>query len=570
MATSKSSLREYIPKFWICLKDYSLSVFKKDLFAGITVGIVALPLAMAFAIAAGLSPEKGLYTAIVAGFLISFLGGSRVQIGGPTGAFVIIIAGIIQREGYEGLVLATAIAAILVILAGICRLGTWIKFIPYPLVTGFTSGIAVIIFTSQIKDFLGLNMGVIPVNFLQQWSAYFNSIYTLDWTTTCISLGSLGTILAIRRFIPKLPWGIVAIILATVVCWVFHLPVMTLEDRFGEIPRVLPFPHLPTFHITLAKLQSLIPDALVIAFLISIESLLSAIVADGMTGYRHKSNCELIAQGCANLGSLAFMGIPATGAIARTATNIKSGAQTPIAGIIHALTLFFILLIFAPLVGKIPLAALSAVLIMVAWNMSEISSFRRLLKAPLGDVAVLLITFTLTVLIDLTIAVQVGVVLAAFLFIKRMSEMSSKIEITRMFVEETEEFPEKKDPDAIAKKLVPEGIEIYEINGPLFFGVADHLKDLLLNIEKPPKVFILRMRKVPIIDATGLHALKEFYYKCKKRNTTLILSGISGQPKESLQKYGLEKIIGSENIFPHIDLALQGAKKYIENTPKDL
>lgn len=563
---AQDAFKAYIPKSWICLKDYSWDFFKKDLIAGITVGIVALPLAMAFAIASGLGPEKGLYTAIIAGFLISLLGGSRVQIGGPTGAFVVIVAGVVQKQGYEGLVLATMIAAVLVVLMGLFRLGKWIKFIPYPLVTGFTSGIAVIIFSSQFKDFFGLRMETVPANFLEQWGAYFNTLPTIDIPTAILGFGTLGLIIVIRRYFPVIPWGIAAIVLATGVCWVFQLPVETIAERFGEIPRALPSPSLPDFHLNLDKLQALIPDGLVIAFLIAIESLLSAIVADGMTGQKHKSNCELVAQGIANLGSMIFSGLPATGAIARTATNVKTGAKTPIAGMIHAITLFLIMLLFAPLVGKIPLPALSAVLIMVAWNMSEISSFRRLLKAPLGDVVVLLTTFFLTVLIDLTVAVQVGIILAAFLFVKRMSDLSTKISVTPLFEEKTEEYPEKKDPDAISKKNVPPGVEIYEINGPFFFGVADHLKDLLLNFEKPPKVFILRMRKVPIIDATGLHALKEFYFKCKKRNTILILSGVIGQPKESITKYGLAEIIGEQNIFPHIDLALNQAKKLVSFT----
>ena len=558
-----TAIQGYIPKFWICLKDYSWGVFKKDLSAGVTVGIVALPLAMAFAIASGTRPEQGLYTAIIAGLLISLLGGSKVQIGGPTGAFVVIVAGIIQREGYEGLVFATLIAAVLLLIMGLCRLGTWIKFIPYPLVTGFTSGIAVIIFSSQLKDFLGLKVGVVPLNFLEQWGAYFQALPTIDITTSCVGIGTLGMILVIRRFIPALPWGIAAIVLVTCICWGFQLPVETITERFGEIPRVLPKPSLPTLHLSFQQLHALFPDAMVIAFLIAIESLLSAIVGDGMTGGRHKSNCELVAQGFANIGSMFFSGIPATGAIARTAMNVKTGGKTPMAGIFHAVTLFLIMLLFAPLVGKIPMPALSAVLIMVAWNMSEIGSFRRLLKAPIGDVAVLLTTFFLTVIIDLTVAVQVGIILAAFLFMKRMSDLSTRVSVTPMFEEREDDYAEKKDPDAISKKLVPPGVEVYEITGPFFFGVADYLKDVLLNLEKPPKVFILRMRKVPVIDATGMHSLKKFYFKCKKSNTTLILSGIQGQPKEAIKKYSLESLIGKENIFPYIDLALNWADELV-------
>lgn len=553
----------FIPKSWICLKEYSWNIFRKDLLAGMTVGIVALPLAMAFAIASGVGPEKGLYTAIIAGFLISLLGGSRVQIGGPTGAFVVIVYGVIQRQGYDGLVLATLIAGILLLIVGFCRLGTLIKFIPYPLVTGFTSGIAVIIFSSQIKDFLGLDMGKVPADFLEQWGVYFQSLGTFDGMTFAVAAGTLGTIIAIRYFIPSIPWGIAGIVLATLVCILFQLPVETIASRFGAIPRTLPIPTLPEFHISLEKLHSLIPDAVVIAFLAGIESLLSAIVADGMTGGRHKSNCELVAQGFANIGSMFFGGIPATGAIARTATNIKSGAKTPVAGMIHAVTLFFIMLIFAPLVGKIPLAALSAVLVMIAWNMSEVGHFRRLLKAPVGDVAILLTAFFLTILVDLTVAVEVGMILAAFSFMKRMSDLSPKISGIQM-MKENEESIALKDPDTISKKHVPEKVEVYEINGPFFFGVADSLKDILHNIEKAPKVFILRMRNVSVIDATGMHALREFYDKCKKDQTTLILSGIKGEIARSLKKFGVVELIGSKNIVPHIDDALKRARELLK------
>ncbi len=551
-------IKPFVPKSWICLREYSWNTFRHDLIAGLTVGVVALPLAMAFAIASGVEPERGLYTAIVAGFLISLLGGSRFQIGGPTGAFVVIIYGIIQRQGYDGLVFATLIAAALLIIAGLFRLGTLIKFIPYPLVTGFTSGIAVIIFSSQIKDFFGLKIAAVPSSFLGQWDLYFKCFPTFDGVTFGVAATTLGIILIVRKYIPSLPWGITAIALATATCIIFQLPVETIASRFGEIPRLLPTPKLPSFHLSLQSLQNLLPDALVIAFLAGVESLLSAVVADGMTGGRHKSNCELVAQGIGNIGSIFFGGIPATGAIARTATNIKTGGKTPVAGMIHAITLFLIILAFAPLVGKIPLPALSAVLMMVAWNMSEITHFRHLLKAPLGDVAVLLTVFLLTVFVDLTVAVEIGMILAAFLFMKRMSDLSPKVS-TAIQVEEEEE----KDRDAISKKHIPPHTEVYEITGPFFFGVADSLKDILHNLEKPPKVFILRMRHVPIIDASGMHALKEFYYKCQKDNTILLLSGVKDRPLESLKKFGLADLIGRKNIFPHIDAALKHASVLI-------
>ncbi len=558
--------KEFIPKSVTCFKDrYDRAAFKSDLFAGVTVGLVSLPLAMAFAIASGVGPERGLYTAIVAGFLISLLGGSRVQIGGPTGAFVVIVYGIVQRQGYEGLVVATLIAAVILIIMGFSRLGVWIKYIPYPLTVGFTSGIALMIFSSQMKDFFGLNMQTVPVDFLAKWQAYIQAFPTWDMLTCGVGLGTLLLIALIRRFFPLIPWGIAAIILPTLICWVFDLPVETIYTRFGEMPRLLPAPSLPSFSLSWPAIQSLIPDAITIALLAGIESLLSAVIADGMTGGRHRSNGELVAQGVANLGSVIFGGIPATGAIARTATNIKTGAKTPMAGMIHAATLFLLILAFAPAVGQIPLAALSAVLIMVAWNMSEVAHVRHLLRAPLGDVAVLFTAFFLTVLVDLTTAVEVGMILAALLFMKRMSDLSHVVTLAPLLQQEEGEFSEKSDPDAISRKQVPQGVEVYEIDGPFFFGVADHLKDILHNMAAPPKVFILRMRKVPVLDASGLHALSELYLKCKRDRTTLILSGVKGQPAKSLKKFGLEMSIGHENIFPHIDLALKRAKELVRD-----
>ncbi|MGE5195944.1 MAG: SulP family inorganic anion transporter [Anaerolineae bacterium] len=565
MSKKTTFFQEFIPKSFICLRDhYSWQIFKKDLIAGVTVGVVALPLAMAFAIASGVSPEKGLYTAIVAGFLTSLLGGSRVQIGGPTGAFVVIVYDVIQRHGYEGLCLATLIAAVFLILLGLFRLGTLIKYIPYPLTTGFTSGIAVLIFSSQIKDFFGLQMGSVPSGFIEKWQAYFYALPSWHLPTFCVASASLACILMIRRLIPVVPWGIATIVLMTFFCSVFDIQVETIASRFGGIPRSFPTPTFPSFSLSLDTLHALIPDAITIALLAGIESLLSAVVADGMSGGRHKSNCELVAQGLANIGSIAFGGIPATGAIARTATNVKTGARTPVAGMIHALTLALIILFFAPLVSRIPLAALSAVLVMVAWNMSEVGHFRHLFKAPGADVAVLLTAFLLTVFVDLTVAVEVGMILAAFFFMKKMSDFSGVVSVTSVFREEIEEFPEKSDPDAIMKKKVPEGIEVYEVEGPFFFGVADHLKDVLQNIEYPPRVFILRMRKVPFLDASGLAALKEFYHKCQKEGSLLILSGIRSEPAVLLKKYGLEELIGKKNIYPHIDAALKRASEFLK------
>ncbi len=557
----KKKWHDFVPKSVICLfkERYSLAIFRKDLQAGVTVGIVALPLAMAFAIASGMPPERGIFTAVIAGFLISLLGGSRFQIGGPTGAFVVIVYDIVLREGYSGLIAATLIASVLLIVMGLCRLGTWIKFIPYPLVIGFTAGIAVIIFSSQLKDFLGLSIGQLPGDFIGKWKAVLHALPTWDPTTFAVGAGTLGVIALVRRFIPYIPWGIISIILATLVTWIWQLPVDTIAMRFGEIPRMLPFPTLPGLPASFEGWQRLVPDAITIAFLAGIESLLSAVVADGMAGGRHKSNCELVAQGFANLGSCVFGGIPATGAIARTATNVKTGGKTPVAGMIHAATLFLIVLAFAPIVSMIPMAALSAVLLMIAWNMSEIDRFRHLLKAPLGDVAVLLSAFCLTVMVDLTVAIEVGMILAAFLFMKRTSELSNVVSFDKLTEEQ-----EEKDPDAISKKKVPPHTEVYEINGPFFFGTADSLQNILPNLELPPKVFILRMRKVPAIDATGLHALEDFFDKCNRTGTVLLLSGVKGKLAEEFKKFGVEKKIGKQNIFPHIDDALKRADEIVK------
>lgn len=554
--------REFIPKSLLYLRaGYTLSTFRKDLVAGVTVGIIALPLAMAFAIASGTTPDRGLFTAIIAGFLISALGGSRVQIGGPTGAFVVIVYGIIQRTGYEGLALSTLLAALFLILFGLFKLGSWIKYVPHPLITGFTTGIAVLIFSSQIKDFFGLNMGIPPAPFLEKWAAYAAASGSVHIPTLLLSLSTFAIILFVRRWTPKIPWGIAAIVLATFFSWVFDLPVETIQSKFGQIPNQLPIPSWPSFHIPEGKFSEVILDAVAIAFLGGIESLLSAVIGDGMIGGRHKSNCELVAQGIANIGSILFGGIPATGAIARTATNVKTGAQTPMAGMIHALTLFAIILFFAPVVSLIPLGGLAAVLMMVAWNMSEIDHFVHLFKAPIGDVAILLTAFLLTVFVDITVAISFGMILASFLFMKRMSQFSKTISLTLLFHESQDEFPEKDDPDAISKKELPPGVEVYEIQGPFFFGAADMLQDLLANFEKAPKVFILRMRHVPMIDASGMNALREFYQKCRRQNTSLLLSGIHGQTEKDLKKFGLAPLIGEDQIFPHIDAALAKARE---------
>lgn len=550
---------EFIPESVQSLYNgYGLATFRKDLLAGITVGVVALPLAMAFAIASGVTPERGLITAVIAGFLISLLGGSKVQIGGPTGAFVVIIYDIIQRQGYEGLVIATLLAAFILITIALCRLGSLIKFIPYPLVTGFTTGIAVLIFTSQVKDFFGLQITKEPSVFLEKWPVYLQHAGTWNSHALVISLSTLLLIILLRRFAPRLPWGILSIGIVTFISVALKLPVETIASRFGQIPSSFPMPSFSVFHFQYEDLAMLIPDAITIAFLAGIESLLSAVVADGMIGGRHRSNCELFGQGIANLGSIIFGGIPATGAIARTATNVKTGGCTPVAGMVHAVVVFLIVYFFAPYVSLIPLPALAAVLMVVAWNMSELHHFRHLLKAPKGDVVVLLSAFLLTILVDLTVAVEVGMILAAFLFMKRMSDVSKVTQLAPILEEAMDETP-ITDKQSIQKKTIPAHVEVYEINGPFFFGVADSLKVVLDTMERPPKVFILRMRKVPVIDATGLHALGEFFLNCEKNNTHLLLSGVKETVKEKIKKFGLLEKIGEENVFYQIDSALKRA-----------
>ena len=550
------------PKLLTCLKSgYGTSAFLNDLVAGTTVSIVAVPLAIAFAIVSGVEPIRGIYTAVIGGFLISLLGGSRVQIGGPTGAFVVIIFSVIQNHGYDGLVIVTLMAGVMLIAMGIGRFGRVIKYIPYPVTTGFTSGIALIIFSSQIKDFFGLQMEQVPADFLFKWVEYVVHLKTVNFSAFFLAVLSTLIIILIRKHNPKIPGSMLTVIGMSFIVWYFNLPVETVESRFGEIKGALPSFYVP--EITLQKIRLLLPEALTVALLAAIESLLSAVVADGMTGDKHHSDSELIAQGVANIFSVSFGGIAATGAIARTVTNIKMGGKTPIAGIIHALLLLLYLLALGSLVGKIPLCVLAAILIVVAWNMAEIDHFRHMLMAPRSDVVVMLSVFLLTVLVDLTIAVQFGVVLASLLFIRRMSEVSNIVATSKM-LENGIDMQAENDPDTISKKDVPDGVEVYEINGPFFFGIADKLMDVLEVVEAHPKIFILRMRKVPVIDATALHALEEFYFKCQRHHIVLILSGVRENLLYTIRKMGLDRIIGQENISSHIDDALSRARKIIE------
>ena len=452
------------PKLLSTLKGYTRQQFFADLIAGLIVGIVALPLAIAFAIASGVSPEKGIFTAIVAGFIISALGGSRVQIGGPTGAFIVIVYGIVQKFGVDGLIIATFIAGVMLILMGLVRLGSVIKFIPHPLIVGFTSGIALIIFSSQMKDLFGFSMGKVPAEFIGKWSAYFASADTVNIYSVLIASFTVILVFGLRKVTSKVPGSIIAIILSTLAVYYFKLPVNTIGTQFGDIPSSLPAPVIP--HIDLKAIKELIQPAFTIALLGGIESLLSAVVADGMIGGNHRSNTELIAQGTANIFSSVFGGIPATGAIARTATNIKNGGRTPVAGMTHAVTLLLILLFFGKLASLIPMACLAGILITVAYNMSEWKSFMALLKGPKEDVLVLLSTFFLTVLVDLTVAIEIGMVLAAFLFMRKMM-VASKVNISSMSGEE-----DPDDPKAISRYKVPGGVEVFEITGPFFFGAA--------------------------------------------------------------------------------------------------
>ena len=531
----------FVPKSLLCFREgYTRATLTRDVTAGIVVGIVALPLALAFAIASGVPPERGLYTAIIAGFLISALGGSRVQIGGPTGAFVVIVYGIVTKYGYEGLVVCTLLAGVILILMGLARMGALIKFIPYPVVTGFTSGIAVIIFSSQVKDFLGLDMGAVPPEFVEKWVTFGEHFHSINLSALGVALGTLLVLVVWPRISRVVPAPFVAMILATVAVQLFALPVETIGSRFGGIPSALPHPRWPD--IPWQNMRELVSPAITIALLAAIESLLSAVVADGMIGTRHKSNMELVAQGVGNIGSAIFGGIPATGAIARTATNVRTGGRTPLAGMVHAVTLVLILLFAGQWAAKIPLAALAAILVMVSYHMSEWRSFAGLLRAPKSDIIVLILTFGLTVFVDLTVAVQVGVVAASLLFMKRMSEVTQVEGVST----ELSDASATDDPDEItqvlerrrtlAGRLIPPGVEIYEVNGPFFFGAADKIKDLMGGIDKPPKFFILRMRHVPAIDATGIHALEQLALKCRKQGTELILSEVREQPRAALSR----------------------------------
>jgi SulP family sulfate permease len=550
----------WLPKTFTTLRGYTGAQLVSDLQAGVIVGIVAIPLALAFAIASGVPPERGLVTAVVAGFLISLLGGSRVQIGGPTGAFVVIVSGIVARYGLDGLTICTVLAGILLVAMGLARFGGAIKFIPYPVVTGFTSGIAIIIFSSQVKDLLGLTMGAVPGPFVAKWGALGQAFATVSVPAVGVSLGSLLILVAWPKVSRRIPAPIVAILAASVAVAAFGIPVETLGSRFGEIHAAIPAPKLPD--VTLERVRELFSPALTVALLAAIESLLSAVVADGMIGSRHKSNVELVGQGIANIASGLFGGMPATGAIARTATNVKNGGRTPVAGMAHAVTVLLVLVFLGKWARYIPLATLAAILTIVSYHMSEWRSFANLFKTPRGDVAVLLTTFLLTVLIDLTIAVQVGVVLAAFLFIKRMADVTNVGAVTR----ELADAPDgtmNEDADGVARRRIPDGVEVYEVNGAFFFGAADKIKDVLQFVARKPKVFILRMRNVPIMDASGLRVLDDLFESFAKQGIRFVIAGIQEQPLAALVRAGKLEEYGRDNFVGSLDDALATARRHI-------
>lgn len=528
----------YLPKLVTVLREgYGARQFRADLVAGLTVAIVALPLAMALAIASGTSPEKGLHTAIIAGFLVSALGGSRVQIGGPTAAFIPVVFNVIERFGYGGLVLCTLLAGLILIAAGLLRVGALMRYMPQPVVTGFTAGIAVTIFLSQVKDALGLPIDQLPGEFLERLQAYGRHIGEVDPATVALTLGCLALIIGLRRWRPAWPGFLLAVVAGSLVAALAALPVATIGSVHGAIPSALPvfaFPEIP-----FARTAELLPSALTIAFLAGVESLLSAVVADGMTGGRHRSNCELVAQGIANVGSALFGALPATGAIARTATNVRAGGRTPVAGILHAGFLLLFMLVLAPLMAWVPLPALAAVLLMVAWNMSEVERFRHLMKAPVGDRVVLLVTFGLTVAFDLTVAIQVGVVLAAFQFMHRMGEVVALETDIELFDEDRDDLAGGGAPDQ--RDQLPPGVAAFRISGPLFFAVANRLDTVLDQYPERPALFILRLRLVPLIDASGAQALVEFLDRCRRMGTGVILSGLQAQPASVMIGMGLNR-----------------------------
>ncbi|MBE6287242.1 MAG: sulfate permease [Mediterranea massiliensis] len=557
---------EFKPKLYSALKNYSKELFMADLMAGIIVGIVALPLAIAFGIASGVSPEKGIITAIIAGFIISMLGGSKVQIGGPTGAFIVIIYGIIQQYGEAGLIVATLMAGVILILLGIFKLGTVIKFIPYPIIIGFTSGIAVTIFTTQITDVFGLTFGdeKVPGDFVGKWMLYFRHFDTVNWWNTAVSILSIIIIALTPRFSKKIPGSLVAIIVVTIVVYLLKMYggitcIDTIGDRFS-IRAELPDAVVPD--LNWEAIRDLFPVAVTIAVLGAIESLLSAAVADGVIGDKHDSNTELIAQGAANIITPLFGGIPATGAIARTMANINNGGKSPVAGMVHAVVLLLILLFMMPLAQYIPMGCLAGVLVVVSYNMSGWRTFKALMRNPKSDVTVLLMTFFLTVIFDLTIAIEFGLVIACVFFMRRVME-TTEISV----IQDEIDLSKESDVNINEENLsVPQGVEVYEINGPYFFGIATKFEEVMAQVgDRPrPKVRIIRMRKVPFIDSTGIHNLESLCLMSQKEKITIVLSGVNEKVHLVLQKSGFYQLLGEENICPNINVALERASMLVK------
>jgi sulfate permease, SulP family len=548
-----------VPKLVTTLRSYDRKQFVTDLGAGVIVGIVALPLAIAFAIASGVTPDRGLYTAVIAGFLISALGGSRVQIGGPTGAFVVIVYGIVQQYGIDGLMVATLMGGVILIGLGLAKLGGAIKFIPFPVVTGFTSGIALIIFSGQVKDLLGLSMGTLPADFIGKWTDYARHAGSVNPSAVLVAGVTLAILLAWTRLNLRIPGPFVALVVTTAMVHLLDLQVETIGSRFGTVAVGFPRPSFPS--VSFATATALVGPAFTIALLAGIESLLSAVVADGMIGGKHRSNMELVAQGVANIVSPLFGGMPATGAIARTATNVKSGGRTPVAGIVHALTLLIITLFFGRWAGLIPMATLAGILVIVSYHMSEWRTFRSEFRAPKSDLAVLLTTFLLTVLVDLTVAVEVGMVLAAFLFMRRMAEVTNISAVAREFDESGDE--EEGDPNALRSRNVPAGVEVYEINGPFFFGAAEKFKETITELRRPPKVLVIRMRNVPAIDSTGLNALRDVVVRFRRAGSRVILSDVHAQPMVALQRSALGDELPDADLVGNIDDALDAARAHL-------
>jgi SulP family sulfate permease len=542
-------VQRLVPQLVTSLRGYRGETFVSDLGAGLIVGIVALPLAIAFGIASGVTPQQGLFTAIIAGLIISVLGGSSVQIGGPTGAFVIIIYGIVQQYGYDGLAVATLMAGVILVGLGVAGLGTAIKFIPYPVTTGFTTGIAVLIASQQVKDLLGLAIPEVPADFFPKWTAYAAAIDTVNWDAVGIAIVAMAILILWPKVSRRIPSPFVALVVCSALVPLLGLEVETIGSRFGALSMSLPMPRLPS--IGLAEAQALVQPAIAIALLGGIESLLSAVVADGMLGTRHRSNMELVAQGVANIASPIFGGIPATGAIARTATNVRNGGRTPVAGIVHAVTLLAITLFLGKWAALIPMAVLGAILLLVAWHMSEWQRFKTLLRAPRSDVIVLVLTFGLTVVVDLVVAIEVGMVLAAFLFMRRMAEVTNVGVLTRELEDET-----GGAVPALGSRL-PRGVVVYEINGPFFFGAAETFKDTIAQTQGKPRVLILRLRNVPAIDATGIHALMDVVRRTRRDGTRVMLSELRSQPMMALGKSGALDEIGDDDLFGSVEEAVE-------------